>query len=294
MRGSRAPLLLFWLIWLLPGRCQTEPKGGEPESSLDIDEGLGTDNSTNEARIGELFGGEIGGKVQGGVPVGLPDRFPYVVSLQTPLAPLHFCSGVLVKPKWVLTAGHCVGRESPFANPPPLAYIGGIERVPSPTAEVIETLNVIVHPNFTGTQGDGFDLALLELKKASEKKPIRLPKPKLPCCANLTLVLLGWGRTVPGGPFASVLQKAQMPYVTVDTCRGVLPEVDQKVVCAGGYGAGVCVGDGGAPLVKYEGGENDLVVGIASLFTEDCATLGRPSLFTRVSLARRWIKSVIA
>ncbi|KAJ3066400.1 Azurocidin, partial [Quaeritorhiza haematococci] len=50
--------------------------------------------------------------VVGGDPVGTPEKYPWLVSLQN--NGRHFCGGSLIAPNVVMTAAHCT---STFANP---------------------------------------------------------------------------------------------------------------------------------------------------------------------------------
>ncbi len=124
----------------------------------------------------------------GGSDVPRRGMYPWFVSLthtaDTSVDPTPFCGGQLISPTFVLTAAHCV-----FNAPPPSSdgmvrdadkytvFVGSFKRPlrEDSRAEEFTITRIIPHPMWDGQIGfiNGFDMALLELKGTSKKKPVK-------------------------------------------------------------------------------------------------------------------------
>ena len=210
------------------------------------------------------------------------------------------CTGTLIAPNWVLSAGHCgsvtgAAVASPASWPAPLidVRIGGNR---SGEGERVPVRRVLLHPDYLLTMG--YDISLLELTRASSKAPVKV--------AGATErgiwepgdlgTIVGWGATEEDGAAPDTLQEADVPVTTDAYCAGAYEDDfdPQTMVCAGDPPGGVdtCQGDSGGPLF----GRTELgalrVVGATS-FGEGCARPGKPGVYARVADAvlREWIRS---
>ena len=211
------------------------------------------------------------------------------------------CTGTLIAPDVVLTAGHCssVTGASGFGTPAtwPAALIdvriGGTnygegERVP--------VSSVTAHQNYLATSG--YDISLLKLSRASTKTPTKVAGTADTAlwAAGTSEWIVGWGVTEEGGSSPDVLQEAQVPIVTDATCANAYGDFDARtMICAGFPQGGVdtCQGDSGGPMYGTTASGARRVVGATS-FGEGCARPNKPGVYARVgdTALREWIASV--
>lgn len=103
---------------------------------------------------------------------------------------------------------------------------------------------------------------------------------------GLKATAIGWSSQATSKDF---LQQVPLPYVQPQLCRQLYSEITtitDNMICAGDIatgGIGACTGSFGGPLV-YEG----KLVGISS-FSNGCAQMGYPTVFTKVSTLKDWI-----
>lgn len=107
--------------------------------------------------------------------------------------------------------------------------------------------------------------------------------------------LHGWGSTSSSfyPEYPTVLQRANMPIIPLQTCRISWesdPNIHDNHICAGSLdgGVGACSLDSGGSLIQ--GGQ---AVGIFSWGTVPCAIALRPQIFTRTSAYVSWIQGII-
>lgn len=109
-----------------------------------------------------------------------------------------------------------------------------------------------------------------------------------------SLILIGWGRIAPGGPYASTLQEAEVQLVDTEACGEAVGLVDiSKVFCAGDGGRDSCQGDEGGPvLIVGTDASEDVQVGIG-MSIDVCAELQTPTLSTGLQHLTEWIDHTI-
>jgi secreted trypsin-like serine protease len=216
------------------------------------------------------------------------------------LAKSFLCTGTLIAPDWVMTAGHCGSITgsvvaTPVAFPPALidVYIGSNK---AGQGELVPVSQAIVSPDYIATQG--YDVTLLKLSRASTHAPTLVAGAgETSSWAPAALeTIVGWGATSEGGDTPDTLQEAQVPVTTDAYCAGAYSEFDARTMLCAGYpdgGVDTCQGDSGGPLFGTTAAGVRRLVGATS-FGEGCARPGKPGVYARVAdtTLREWIRSV--
>ena len=207
------------------------------------------------------------------------------------------CTGTLVTPDWVLSAGHCgsvtgAAVASPASWPPQLinVRIGGVTQS---DGEQRTASRVVVHPNYVATMG--YDISLIQLSQSSTMAPTQVAGAgeRSLWTAGTLETIVGWGATEEGGDVPDNLQEARVPITTDQYCSGAYSDFDPAtMVCAGFPEGGVdtCQGDSGGPMFGRNSAGALRVVGATS-WGEGCARPGKPGVYARVAdeTLRPWI-----
>ena len=218
-------------------------------------------------------------------------------------SPRHrgFCSGTLIAPRLVMTAGHCVvsldrDGEPIVAEPDEVAVgAGHLSRGDRINGEIVPVAEVIVHQGFDisfssarGETGLGkpHDIALLVLDvPVTMVTPVAIPSARHDELAEDAPALVsGYGTTE--GLSAGDLRITET-WIDQVTKKEVLTSAPSAE-----YGDS-CFGDSGGPL--YLDGPNGLfLVGVVSRARADAATdCGDGGIYTRASSYRKWVESVL-
>jgi len=206
------------------------------------------------------------------------------------------CSGVLVGPRTVLTAGHCVRSE---VTGRPHAVVGRRVHIGTPPGRAVARTirGVAVHPRFRPRRpGAGFDLAVLRLDRAAGRAPARLAtaaeEARL-AVPPVRVVAAGFGIVRAGQPVGRrAARRVSLELLSPFNCvsGGIVERFRRSFVCAALPTAGVCAGDSGGPLTVAARRGGPRVIGITSqaLVEATCGTM-TVGIFARVVPARAWI-----
>jgi trypsin len=209
------------------------------------------------------------------------------------------CSGTLIAPNFVLTAGHCgsvtgAAVASPAAWPAPLIDVRIGSNKPG-QGELVPVSQAIVEPDYL--VNSGYDITLLKLSRNSTKTPTHVVGAGgASLWAPSTLEeIVGFGTTSEGGDTPATLQKAKVPITTDAYCAGAYSDFDATSMVCAGYpqgGTDTCQGDSGGPMFGRDAGGALKVVGATS-FGDGCARPNKPGVYARVGgdVLREWIRS---
>ncbi|KAL0129005.1 hypothetical protein PUN28_004008 [Cardiocondyla obscurior] len=221
-------------------------------------------------------------RIIGGTPTTI-NKHPYQVSI-------HYngelaCGGSIISKEWILTAAHCV-----YGGSPSLFKIRVASTYHDKEGTLITAVaTIVIHKKYQADTYD-YDVALIKLHT-----PLTLgPNIKVVLLAvgnikpGSQAIVAGWGKTSRNGASSKVLQSLKIPIIEQEECRKIYARyrpVTSNMLCAG-YLSGskdTCQGDSGGALVY-----NDVQIGIVS-WGAQCASVGFPGVYTRVSAIRQWI-----
>jgi secreted trypsin-like serine protease len=220
------------------------------------------------------------------VPAG---KYPYVAYITIDFA--FGCTGTLVTPTFVVTAGHC-GSLTPGMASVPVGQPGQLIDVSlgsnKPGAGVHPAVKqTIVNPDYNILNGDSGDVSLLELAT-----PVNLPTVKVAGKGEealwkpgTTATIAGFGVTSEGGSAPPVMQEAQVP-ITTDAyaANAYGSSFDPKTMLGAGFpqgGVDSCQGDSGGPLLVPAANGQLRLAGDTS-WGKGCARPGQPGIYGRL------------
>lgn len=235
-------------------------------------------------------------RIVGGVNVPNEER-PWMTSIQYDHD--HFCGGSLIANRWVLTAAHCV-EDISGTNIKQLSVRAAFTDLSKNTGKSAKIKSVHIHKNYTQSNGNAADLALLELSSGINGiQYLKLASQQIMSNAGQPgdmASVSGWGTLTDGGNSPNKLQKVNVPIVSNQVCNepnAYNGQITPTELCAG-YAQGKkdsCQGDSGGPLVVKDNGDY-YQAGIVS-WGDGCAQPNKYGVYTRVSAFNEWIQNTM-
>ncbi len=223
--------------------------------------------------------------VLGGTPIGYA-AFPSLAFVLNRKGPggLYQCTGTVVAPRLVLTAGHCAGAPSGFQ-----VFTGNWEDGRQGGAQVSAVSGVIVYPAYATTRAD--DAALLVLSKPTRSPPALLAS-RIIEGQEARLELIGWQSHWLRRPVKALALDLVSADVVARNEQCDPGNTIAEDLCLEGDArkAGACPGDSGGPVVSAVSGR-DVEIGIATIgIRARHARCGDRTAATRVALIAPWIR----
>jgi secreted trypsin-like serine protease len=217
----------------------------------------------------------------------------------------YACSGTVVAPRVVLTAGHCVEdlESSSLVQPGEIKVATGISNLQHiPEEKVSDVSQVLVYPHFDPALLHG-DAGLLILSSPVAAQPIELASKAEGSlyAAGKKLKVAGWGiDRIDGNDHAHTplqLQSAVVPIDAAEDCRTGVSHFysffdPNRQVCtldAPQFKVSPCNGDSGGPAIARGADGTPVEIGIVSMGDADCSP-DSPAVYTRVDQISGWVK----
>lgn len=246
------------------------------------------------AQRGEPAQADVAPRIVGGTAVS-DGKYPFVVALLdkrrgSTVFQQQFCGASLIDANSVLTAAHCVRRNS-AAN---LRATVGRTVLDSNQGSIRNVSRIAIHPSYRPLFRESYDAAVLTLSKpVTTVRPVKLAtasQNNLETPGRLATVA-GWGNTIaqpPGGSagnsFPQRMREVKVPIVSdARASREYGSDYDPSLmVAAGQAGKDSCQGDSGGPLFASTSPGGYTQIGITS-FGAGCGAAGFPGVYTEVN-----------
>jgi secreted trypsin-like serine protease len=244
------------------------------------------------------------GAVIGGAPAP-PGAYPsaaFVLDVQGKRT--FACSGTVIAPSLVLTAGHCakdVLTGVPDRSRGYRVLTSQVDLAAASQTQISKVVGVIPYPGWARRRGDVGDAGLLVLEKPVTAQPmplIKLGQAQL-ASAGTRATIAGWGLTsIASKQPSKSLRFAHTVVQPASWCkrhvRPFFPKWELCTVDSAHFSSGGCYGDSGGPLMVPGPIEGEMVeVGIVALGNVRCSPR-YPGVYTRVDALTGWLRSWIS
>jgi secreted trypsin-like serine protease len=247
--------------------------------------------------------GSTGPKARAAIVGGAPAEdgtYPWLAYIWRKTGEETFvCSGTVVAPNVVLTAGHCAEQLTTGVPYEPSDYVvvtGNVDWTASPRT-LSGVARVIVYPGFDRSSLVG-DAALLVLSTPTSQPALTLasyPSDVALLAGGTSAIVAGWGETKKEAKDATTrLQWAPTVMQLPGYCESnqfTSPFYERYELCATyppKFETGVCFGDSGGPLIAQALSGEDVELGLVSRGYGECSTQ-YPTVFTRADLIAPWV-----
>lgn len=277
------------------GRPVVRPNQFRPSSNS-----VGSSSASQTYTCGQRIGEFPVSRIVGGRRA-LTNEYPYQVALETERRSIwsgsstfrQFCGASIINDRWIVTAAHCLQRQSVGR----LRGVIGTNNLREMNRSSVAFEKLIVHENYDSNSVRN-DIGLLKtrssIRAAANGKyvsPICLPRQGQQFTGQG--VISGFGHVREGGPSSPLLLSTNLQIMPDSSCRAAysgeysVPEM----LCGGATGRDTCQGDSGGPFAQQTSNGWTLI-GITS-FGRGCARPGVPGVYTRVSNYVNWINNQI-
>ncbi|HEY1567609.1 MAG TPA: serine protease [Solirubrobacteraceae bacterium] len=243
--------------------------------------------------------------IVGGLPAspGTFSMMAFVVYEDSGTGDIFVCSGTVVAPTVVLTAGHCALNDETGAADVPAGYavVTGSLDWTSPVREVSAVTRTIINPAYDPATGDG-DAALLVLASPTTAPAVPLaadPGDLGLMQAGSAVQIAGWGLTL-AGTIPDQLQWGVTTVQTPSSCSveagaggaSFDPSAQMCTMDDPAFADATCNGDSGGPLLGRRADGTWVEIGVTNFGPTDCS-LHIPDFFARADSISPWVASAI-